>query len=77
MSSQPYGLSPKAVASARNALARARAIAPVDGCLPITSNARQDESDQAMADAVPQRGQRIAVAERCSGARAQQAGQTP
>jgi hypothetical protein len=43
----------------------------------MTSNARQGESDQPIAEAVSQRGQRMAVASRCSGARAQQAGQTP
>jgi len=43
----------------------------------MTSKARHGESDQAIAEAVPQRGQRMAVAERCSGARPQQAGHTP
>jgi hypothetical protein len=71
-----YDVSPNAEASARNASARARATTPSPGRPDSTSNARQEESDQAIAKTEPQRGQRMVGAVPRTGRRSQQFGHT-
>src|SRR3989441_10440847 len=67
---------PNAVASARNATARARASLPAPGRPESTSKARQGESDHAIANTAPHRRQRRVGAESTTGLRSQQLGQT-